>query len=179
MIPILTEEQKRIAEENHALIPYFIKKFNVSYDEFYDLFAIDYIKCIKAWDKEKAKLATLLYNAFKNRISMEKRRKYSPGKRPIETAVSLNTVIFNERNEITLEELIADNADLEQNFELTEAINFFMSYDVTKYLMLGYTQKEIGEKLGYSQSYVSRLQKRLNRNMKRSLCNANTNKIIL
>lgn len=161
MRTILTEEQKKIAEENHALIPYFIKKFNVSYDEFYDLFAIDYIKCIKIWDKEKAKLPTLLYNAFKNRISMENRRKYSPGKRPIETAVSLNTVIFNETNEITLEELIADNADLEHNFELSEAVNFFMSYDVTKYLMMGYTQKEIGKMLGYSQPGISRLQKKI------------------
>ena len=72
---ILTTEQRKIAEENHNLIYFFINYFKVDEEEYYDLFAIDYLKYIKVWDKSKGKLSTLLGRAFSNRIKAEDRKK--------------------------------------------------------------------------------------------------------
>ena len=74
---ILTTEQRKIAEENHNLIYFFINYFKVDEEEYYDLFAIDYLKCIKVWDKSKGNLSTLLGRAFSNRIKAENRKKES------------------------------------------------------------------------------------------------------
>ena len=72
---MLTDEERKIAEENHNLIYFFINHFNVDIDEYYDIFAIDYIKCVKFWDKDRGKLSTLLCKVFLNTIIKEKRKK--------------------------------------------------------------------------------------------------------
>lgn len=105
------------------------------------------------WDKDKGKLPTLLAKALLNRVLMEKRRKRH--------TVSLSEVI--SRNEdgkaIALEEIIKDKIDIEKNFEDKEELKFLMECEACRLRAIGYNQEEIGNKLGLSQSYVSRVLK--------------------
>ena len=163
---ILTEEQRKIAEENHKLIYFFINFFKVDVEEYYDLFAIDYLKCIKVWDKSKGSLSALLGRAFSNRIKAENRKKRAKKRFEECYTISLNEVVFRENSDLSLEDMIASSTNVEETFELNEALNFFMQNEVTKLLIIGYSQKEIAEKLNYAQptisKKVSRLKKKFN-----------------
>ena len=95
---MLTDEERKIAEENHNLIYFFINHFKVDIEEYYDLFAIDYINCIKSFDKNKGKLSTLLSKAFFNRIKIEQQKKNTLKGMCERKTISLNTVISKERS---------------------------------------------------------------------------------
>ena len=103
------------------------------------------------WDKDKGKLPTLLAKALLNRVLMEKRRKRH--------TVSLNEIIScNEDGKfIVLEEIIRDKIDIEKNFEDKEELKFLMECEACHLRAIGYNQEEIGNKLGLSQLYVSRV----------------------
>ena len=103
------------------------------------------------WDKDKGKLPTLLAKALLNRVLIEKRRKRH--------TVSLSEVV--SRNEdgkvIVLEEIIKDKIDIEKIFEDKEELKFLMECEACRLRAIGYNQEEIGNKLGLSQLYVSRV----------------------
>ncbi len=160
---ILTEEQRKIAEENHKLIYFFINYFKVDEEEYYDLFAIEYLKCIKIWDKSKGKLSTLLGRAFSNRIKAENRKKRTRKRLEENYMISLNEVVFRKDSDLTLEDMMASSTNVEEIFELNEALNFFMKNEVTRLLIIGYSQKEIAEKLNYAQPTISKKVSRLKR----------------
>lgn len=46
----LTEEQKAFAEENHNLIYTFLHKKNLSFDEYYDVVVMGYLKAVANYD---------------------------------------------------------------------------------------------------------------------------------
>ena len=52
--------------------------------------------------------------------------------------------------------MIASSTNVEEIFELNEALNFFMKNEVTRLLIIGYSQKEIAEKLNYAQPTISK-----------------------
>lgn len=151
---ILTTEQRKIAEENHNLIYFFINYFKVDEEEYYDLFAIDYLKYIKVWDKSKGNLSTLLGLAFSNRIKAENRKKKAKKRFEEGYMLSLNEVVFKEASDLTLGDTIQSSINVEETFELNETLNFFMENEVTKLVMFGYSQREIAEKLNCSRSDI-------------------------
>ena len=153
---ILTEDERKIAEENHKLIYFFINYFKVDEEEYYDLFAIDYLKCIKSWDKTKGSLSALLSRAFSNRIKAENRKHRTRKRLEENYMISLNELVFKEDSDLTLEDMIASSTNVEEIFELNEALNFFMQNEVTRLLIIGYSQKEIAEKLNYAQPTISK-----------------------
>ena len=131
MNTILTTEQRKIAEENHNLIYFFINYFKVDEEEYYDLFAIDYLKCIKVWDKSKGNLSTLLGRAFYNTVKKEYRKKVSQKRFEEGYMLSLNEVVFREASDLTLGDTIQSSINVEETFELNEALNFFIQNEVT------------------------------------------------
>ena len=140
---MLTEEQKKIAEENHNLIYFFIRHFNVDTEEYYDLFAIDYLKCIEVWDEKRGSLSALLTRAFSNRIKNEIQK--DKRKRDI-TFISLNNTVSKEK-EIYLQDVIPDiRVNIQQKIEFREDIAFFSEYTETQLLMQGFTLDEIAFK---------------------------------
>lgn len=148
---MLTDEERKIAEENHNLIYFFINHFNVDIDEYYDIFAIDYIKCVKFWDKDRGKLSTLLCKVFLNTIIKEKRKKKVISEIKL---ISLNLTISKE-NKLKLEDVIPDiKANVDTLLELKEDIEFFQKYDETKLLMEGFSIEEIAIKLNVNKNYV-------------------------
>lgn len=77
---ILSDEQRKIAEENHNLIYSFARKKNLDIDEFYDLLAIGLCKAAYYFKPNKGKFSTIayirmqheMYNYY-NELNMEKR----------------------------------------------------------------------------------------------------------
>ena len=155
-IIILTDEQRKIAEENHNLIYFFIRHCKVDEEEYYDLFAIDYLKCIEVWDKSKGNLSTLLGRAFLYRIEKENKKKKAKKRFEESYILSLDEVVFKEDINITLGDIIPSSTNVEETFELNETLNFFMKNEITKLVMFGYSQREIAKKLNCSRSNISR-----------------------
>ncbi len=152
---MLTNEERKIAEEHHNLIYFFINYFKVDVEEYYDLFAIDYLKCIKVWDKSKGNLSTLLGRAFCNTIKKENRKKKAKKRFEESYTVSLNEVVFKENRDVTLGDIIPSYTNVEETFELNETLSFFMKNEVTRLLIIGYSQREIAKKLNCSRSNIS------------------------
>lgn len=154
---MLTEEQRKIAKENHNLIYFFLNHFKVDPEEYYDLFAINYLECIKIWDKTKGTLSTLLSQAFSNIIRRETAKNKTRKRAEESRMLSLNAVIsVKGSREITLGDMVASNVDLENTVVLLESIDFFSKNDITRLVMLGYSHAEISKILNLEKKEVQK-----------------------
>jgi len=137
-------EQSKMVEDNHDLIYWFCHKRNLIVDDWYDILAITLCEVVQKFDPERGALSTLVYKSFNNEVG-QTRIKASRQKR-----INLNKLVelddSNLADEVNFVELICNN-------------DFLSRYKDNEILILkakGYTQCEISEKLGVSQSYVSR-----------------------
>ena len=64
----MTEEQKRLAAENHGLIYSFLRKYDYDQDEFYDLAAIGLCKAAMTYSKNRYAFSTYAYKCMFNEI---------------------------------------------------------------------------------------------------------------
>ena len=70
---MLTEEQKRMVEENHNLIYWYCHKYNLDIEEYYGLFAIELCRAVQLYDPTKSKITTYIIKAFWNKhVNWEK-----------------------------------------------------------------------------------------------------------
>ena len=70
----ITEEQKKLAEENHNLIYRFLSKYNLSIDDYYDIAAIGLCKAAMTFDKSKSKFSTYAFKCMYMIMLHEKRK---------------------------------------------------------------------------------------------------------
>lgn len=179
-----TAKQKLI-EHNLRLVVYIAKKFDNTGIELEDLISIGAIGLIKAvqtykYDK-KIKLATYASRCIENEILMQLRKMNK-----IRAEVSLDEPLNSdgEGNELLLEDILYDERqtlgkDMEKSSEqqiLWEIINKLGSREkeimIKRFGLLGgeeKTQKEVADELGISQSYISRLEKKILVKMKKDL----------
>jgi RNA polymerase sigma factor (sigma-70 family) len=138
---VLTDKDREVVSENHNLIYWYLNLKGLDVDEWYDLLAIELCKTIVKHDESLGSLA----NYFKIRcdgIVSKEFRKRNAKKRyhvPVEYADECNGELIDF-------DLIA----LEQFIENSNC-------DVLKLKFQGYSQKEIAEIIGISQSQVSRI----------------------
>lgn len=135
------------------------------------MFAIDYLKCIKIWNKDKSTLSALLGRAFKNRILEEHRKRWAQ-KRQAQT-ISLDENIFEDDKDkpIALKDALKDKTDIEKDFENLQILNVLLSDETIKLYLLGYSQKEIAKKLNVSQAHISRKIKKIKSELREELYN--------
>lgn len=179
-----TAKQKLI-EHNLRLVVYIAKKFDNTGIELEDLISIGAIGLIKAvqtykYDK-KIKLATYASRCIENEILMQLRKMNK-----IKAEVSLDEPLNSDGdgNELLLEDILFDEKqtlgrDMEKSSEqqiLWEIINKLGSREkeimIKRFGLLGgeeKTQKEVADELGISQSYISRLEKKILVKMKKDL----------
>lgn len=166
-----------LIERNMRLVAHVVKKYQNSDYDMEDLLSVGTIGLIKAVDTFKAdkgsRLATYAARCVENEILMLLRasKKYSREVSLFEPigvdkdgeAVSLVDVLEMENKE-TLDIMILrqDIRELYQAFEACLSDNekkvLGMRYGL--YRTREYTQREIGEKMGISRSYVSRIEKK-------------------
>lgn len=172
----MTEKQQELVTKNIGLIGLIIKKykFKYDYDELFEVGMIGLCKGAKVFDANKGyKPTAILSSCIRNEILMflrkNKRRK---GEISFEDALNYDA----DGNELHLEDILGtDNDIVIKEFEdkldkqvLSKHLNDLDERE--KQIMIlryglnntkEYTQKEVAEILGISQSYISRIEKKV------------------
>lgn len=173
--PYYEDDPDRTIRENERLIYYILRnKLNrddLVYDE--DIVQCGRIGIYKAWksyDPTKAAWATYMTRCVTNEIFIEFRRRRNPKNRFYEDCERLDRIIDDGKGgTCKLQDLLIvdDNSfesvisDHEQRWnEIYNSLSL-SERSIIYWLDMEYTQKEIGEMIGISQSYASRLIKKL------------------
>lgn len=171
------EAKEKLIEHNLRLVVFLAKKYENTGVDLEDLVSIGSIGLIKAINTFKGdkniKLATYASRCIDNEILMHLRKiKKVKCEVSIDQALSLDT----DGNELHLEDVIGTEKDIitkeiekeDDKALMIKEILCLKPRDkeimVLRYGLLGndeYTQKEVAEKLGISQSYISRIEKKV------------------
>jgi len=170
------EAKDILIRHNLRLVAHIAKKFDGGNDEQDDLISIGTIGLIKGINtfnpQKKVKLATYVARCVENEILM-----YLRSQKKRRNEISLNESIGTDHdgNNISLRDVLGTEGDLvaesvELSFEyelLLHKLQYLSERERTVINLrfglsngLPLTQKEIGEKLNISRSYVSRIEKR-------------------
>lgn len=177
--------KKELIEHNLRLVVYMAKKFEntgVELDDLISVGTIGLIKAVGTFDGEKKiKLATYASRCIENEILMYL-RKVSKTRADISLDEPLN--VDGEGNELLLSDILGSDADsvfdeVEESGErdllknalksLTERESTIMSLRFGLSGKEEMTQKEVADYLGISQSYISRLEKRIVKKLKKEI----------
>ena len=180
-----TEARKILVERNLRLVVYIAKKFEntgIGIEDLISIGTIGLMKSVNTFNSEKKiKLATYASRCIENEILMYLRRNNK-----IKTEVSIDEPLNKDSdgNELLLSDILGTDSDVtSRNLEdevdmklLKEAIKKLN--DREKNIMemrFGFisgkekTQKEVADELGISQSYISRLEKKIINKMKKDI----------
>lgn len=173
-----SKEQENLVINNLRLVYYLVNKLRVSGSDYEDLVSIGTIGLIKAAssfdDSKNVKFASYASTCINNEILMEFRKN-----KKHENDVSLDAPIASDSDgkELSLADLISDpdsdfSGKIEMNHSFERVINIILNLLEPKerlfmlYRIGGKKQREISIKLGYSQSYISRIEKKVNLKVK-------------
>jgi RNA polymerase sporulation-specific sigma factor len=177
----LTEGQQKIVEDNIRLAGYMTQKWikkgvrNIDQDEIFSLFSFALCKAAATFDPNRgAKFATYAGRCMENELKMEFRRKDRGGGENSE--ITFGTVIKSDENggEVELHEVLRDDSYLEYDriidvMYAKEALMILSDRDMAilkgKYFFEE-TQRSIAGRLNISQSYVSRIEKKILRRLR-------------
>lgn len=166
-----------LIEHNLRLVVFLAKKYEntgVDLEDLVSIGTIGLIKGINTFSKDKnIKLATYASRCIDNEILMFLRK----NKRiKAEVSIDASLSLDGEGNELHLEDVLGTDKDIvsreiEENNERKIMINEIMHLKprdrdimILRYGLMNndeLTQKEVAQKLGISQSYISRIEKRL------------------
>ena len=181
------ESRKKLIEHNLRLVVYIAKKFDntgVGVEDLISIGTIGLIKAINTFNPEKnIKLATYASRCIENEILMYLRRN---NKTKLEVSIDEPLNVDWDGNELLLSDILGTEEDsiykdLEQEAEkkvLNKAIARLSGRE-KKIIMMRFglgtvdgeekTQKEVADILGISQSYISRLEKKIMLRLKREM----------
>ena len=175
----------KLIEHNLRLVVYIAKKFETSGIELEDLIsigAIGLIKAVKTYSVDKnIKLATYASRCIENEILMQLRKNTKT-----KNEISLDEPLSNdgEGNELLLCDIIpVDEESVSKNLETCAEKDILMSVvsklesreQMIMFLRFGLmgneekTQKEVADMLGISQSYISRIEKKILSKLRKKL----------
>ena len=183
-----TEEAKSLLiEHNLRLVVYIAKKFDntgVGVEDLISIGTIGLIKAINTFNPEKKiKLATYASRCIENEILMHLRR---TSKTKLEVSIDEPLNVDWDGNELLLSDILGTeddiiSKDMESEVEknlLRNAVDRLSGRErMIVELRFGYntkegnemTQKEVADLLGISQSYISRLEKKIMRQLKKEI----------
>lgn len=172
----LSDKQRQIVEENMKLVFFIVNnKIDINgapYDDIVQIGMLGLCKATLAFDENKGlNFSTFASRCIINEILMF----YRKFNKEVQN-LSLEGAIFdyddeNEESEANkLESRLSDKTDFTENLvnkeEFTERMNIVLNFfsgkerTIVLFLLAGYKQREIGEYLGISRSYVSRIESR-------------------
>lgn len=176
------EAKEKLVEHNLRLVVFLAKKYEntgVDLEDLVSIGSIGLIKGINTFNSNKnIKLATYISRCIDNEILMYLRKnKKVKQEISIEESLSYDT----DGNELHLEDVIGTDKDsitkqIEEDHDKKAMMNEISSLKprdkeimVLRYGLLGndeFTQKEVADKLGISQSYISRIEKKVIKKLK-------------
>ena len=181
------EAKKLLIEHNLRLVVYIAKKFDntgIGVEDLISIGTIGLIKSIQTFNPNKnIKLATYASRCIENEILMYLRRN---NKTKLEVSIDEPVNVDWDGNELLLSDILGTEEDtiykdLEDEVEhklLVRAINCLssreklivqMRYGLSSQDGEEKTQKEVADLLGISQSYISRLEKKIMQRLKREM----------
>ena len=181
-----SEDAKSILiEHNLRLVVYLAKKFESTGINVEDLISIGTIGLIKAVNTFKVekniKLATYASKCIENEILMHLRR---VGKAKTEISLDEPLNIDWDGNELLLSDILGTEEDIvfkdmENEVDLTLLNDSIKKLNKREYMIMklrfglnnsrSFTQKEVADMLGISQSYISRLEKKILNRLKKEI----------
>ncbi|MBQ6814566.1 MAG: RNA polymerase sporulation sigma factor SigE [Lachnospiraceae bacterium] len=185
------EARSILIEHNLRLVVYIAKKFDntgVGVEDLISIGTIGLIKSINTYNKDKnIKLATYASRCIENEILMYLRRN---SKTKLEVSIDEPLNVDWDGNELLLSDVLGTEEDIvsknvEEEVELrllNKAIDKLtsrerqiveMRYGIGRYNGNEMTQKEVADFLGISQSYISRLEKKIIRRLKKEIVRYN------
>lgn len=172
----------KLIEHNLRLVVFLAKKYEntgVDLEDLVSIGSIGLIKGINTFSSDKnIKLATYASRCIDNEILMYLRKNK---KTKCEVSIDQALSFDGDGNELHLEDVIGtDKDEVPKNIEQKDNRNLMIreilglknrdrEIMILRYGLLGneeYTQKEVAEKLGISQSYISRIEKKVIRKLK-------------
>lgn len=176
------EARNKLIEHNIRLVVFLAKKYdNTMYDleDLVSIGTIGLIKGVKTYKLDKnIKLATYASRCIDNEILMFLRKNK---RRKVEISFEDSINLDGDGNELHLEDVLGTESDIvEKSYEdvvdkelLKKEINKLSGRDkeilTLRYGLNGteeYTQKEVADMLGISQSYISRIEKKAIKKLK-------------
>jgi RNA polymerase sigma factor (sigma-70 family) len=168
----LTEEQRKLVEENHNLIFKYAIKNNIDIDEYYDLLAIGMCKAALVFDTTKGAFSTVAYHCMGNEMNMHRRHMNRMYIIPNNMIFSYDAYMNNDCKDgenflSTISSDIYSDEVAIGNVMLSELITTLTVKEkrVMALLIDGYTQSEIAEEMNCSRQnvwkYVSRIRKKM------------------
>ena len=180
-----TEAKKMLIEHNLRLVVYVARKFEntqINIEDLISIGSIGLIKAVNTFDTDKnIKLATYASRCIENEILMFLRKTHN-----IKTEISIDEPLNTDwdGNELLLSDVLGTDSD-EIAKELEDEIDKKLLYEAVEKLSgrekniiklrFGLnsgkekTQKEVADMLGISQSYISRLEKRILNRLKKEI----------
>ena len=176
------DAKEKLIEHNLRLVVFLAKKYentNVDLEDLVSIGSIGLIKAINTFSSNKnIKLATYASRCIDNEILMYLRKN-----KKVKSEVSIDQALTldSEGNELHLEDIIGTDKDIiskeiEAENDKQIMIKEILSLKprdreimILRYGLLGtdeFTQKEVAEKLGISQSYISRIEKKVIKKLK-------------
>jgi len=145
---MLNEEECKLAEDNHNLIYEYAHRKGLDLEEWYGELAIVLCECTTKWDPSRGKLSTLFNimadNVMKNEWKKDGRQKRNSNGEVLSLDEMVELIPSHNINDVEYE------CDWENHLER----------EVVKMTLAGYTQAEIGDAIGNTQPYISRILKR-------------------
>ena len=177
--------RKLLIEHNLRLVVYIAKKFDntgVGVEDLISIGTIGLIKAINTYDpKKKIKLATYASRCIENEILMYLRRN---NKTRMEVSIDEPLNVDWDGNELLLSDILGTDNDVVSTRIEEEVNRKLLRHALTKLsdrekqimdMRFGLrsgkemTQKEVADVLGISQSYISRLEKKIMQRLKREM----------
>lgn len=177
--------RKKLIEHNLRLVVYIAKKFDntgVGVEDLISIGTIGLIKAINTFNPEKnIKLATYASRCIENEILMYLRRN---NKTKLEVSIDEPLNVDWDGNELLLSDILGSDPDLvsrdlEQQAERGQLMACVSRLSPREQRIMRlrfgicgekeHTQKEVADMLGISQSYISRLEKRIIRRLREEM----------
>ena len=174
--------REKLIEHNLRLVVFLAKKYEntgVDLEDLVSIGNIGLIKAINTFSSDKnIRLATYASRCIDNEILMYLRKNK---KVKYEVSIDQSLSLDGDGNELHLEDVIGTDKDIvtrgiEEENDKQLMINEILSLKprdrdimILRYGLMGedeYTQKEVADKLGISQSYISRIEKKVIKRLK-------------
>ncbi len=142
----LTEEQRQYVEDNHNLIYWYIQLRHLDTADWYDALAIELCHSVIQYDHDKGSIS----NYFKIRADNLVKKEYV--KQKLKKSIPIDPLQFKDE----VYDTYSTDTSLEKSLEIEELFSG-KNGAIFRLKSEGYTQSEIAEKLGITQSYVSKI----------------------
>jgi RNA polymerase sporulation-specific sigma factor len=185
----LAEEARSVLiEHNLRLVVYIAKRFDntgVGVEDLISIGTIGLIKAIHSYNPDKSiKLATYASRCIENEILMYLRR---TSKNKVEVSIDEPLNVDWDGNELLLSDILGTDEDviyknIENEVERRQLVSAIGKLNSRERLIIDLryglsspeshemTQKQVADYLGISQSYISRLEKKIIRRLKKEMC---------